>query len=261
MPTLHELQHQFVAAVLSGRFDSVSDKIRVAGSTAERRLGIYRNNTFTNLRSALREVYPSIEALVGAAFFRHAADAYIAAHPSVSGDLNDYGGHFAAFLSGFAPAAGLPYLADVARLEWALESAYYAADHPPLEIARLAEISPERYADLRLALHPAATLIQSAFPLHAIWQVHQPDYAGDGQVDLASGGVNLLVARRGSNTVVEPLDSAEFIFLSTLSERKPLVAALTAALEADPAFPFQERLVQRVVSTDIVAFHLADVRA
>jgi hypothetical protein len=256
MPALRELQLNFVEAVLSGKFDALAECIRAPGSTPERRLGIYRNNTISNLRGALREVYPIIEQLVGAEFFSQAAKEFIAAHPSTSGDLNDYGDGFADFLTGFPPAAELPYLPDVARLEWALERAYYAPDQAPLELQRLGEVSPDRYGDLRLKLHPAAALIQSDYPLGAIWEFHQPGYEGDGFIDLNAGGAMMLVTRRDMRTMMEPLDQAEFVFLKLLQENQSFVVAVTEALERDPAFPLQERLAARVMQGDIVDFCL-----
>lgn len=84
--------------------------------TAERGFAAYRNNVYGNLRHTLRSVYPVVERLVGNDFFGFAASAYIDGQASCSGDLNQYGGEFPAFLLAFPPAQGLPYLADVAAL-------------------------------------------------------------------------------------------------------------------------------------------------
>lgn len=256
MPSLRELQLAFVEAVLSGHGNAVESRLRVRNATPAARLAIYRGNTITNLRGALREVYPIVNKLVGAPFFDHAAAEFIATHPSRSGDLNEYGGGFAEFLASYEPAVALPYLPGVARMEWALEKAYYAADAGPLELARLASVPAERYGDLRLVLHPAASLVQSAYPLQAIWAMHQPEYAGDGGVDLAAGGDRLLITRRGSQTLMESLPQAEFVFLSRLTDRQPLTQAVTAALELDAEFPLQARLAHRVALGDIVDFTL-----
>lgn len=119
MLRLRELQLSFVEAVLAGNDVAIASQLKVRGGTPESRLKVYRNNTFSNLRAALADVYPVILRLVGEDFFKHAATHFIRAHPSTSGDLNDYGGGFGEFLAAFPPAAELPYLCDVARLEWA----------------------------------------------------------------------------------------------------------------------------------------------
>ena len=80
--------------------------------------------------------------------------AWIVAQPSPSGDLNDYGGAFADFLAAYPHAVELPYLADVARLEWLVQAVYYAADAGPADLSALAATPPERCGELRFALAP-----------------------------------------------------------------------------------------------------------
>ena len=117
------------------------------------RLAIYRRAVFANYRNALGATYPVVKKLVGEPFFHAAVDAFVLAHPSVSGDLNVYGGEFGAFLAGYGPAAALPYLPDVARLEWAMDEASRAADDdasPDAVLAAFAAVTPERLPALRL---------------------------------------------------------------------------------------------------------------
>lgn len=254
MPKLRELQLDFVDAVLARNDQAIAAHLSVHAGTAESRLAIYRSNTYSNLRAALRDVYPVIVRLVGDDFFAHAASAFIRAHPSTSGDLNDYGDGFGEFLVTFPPAAELPYLCDVARLEWAREKAHYAADHPPLDLSHLATVAAERYGELRFELHPAASLLSSQYPLLRIWETNQPGYSGDDHVDLGSGGVQLLVTRRGLDVVNELLTAAESALLCALAGGQTLDAALSRALLWDSAFDLQACLGVRVSRGDLVDF-------
>src|ERR1700680_4285487 len=77
MVKLHKLQLDFVEAVLARNDQAIAAQLSVPGGTPESRLGIYRSNTYTNLRGALRDVYPVILRLVGDDFFDHAANAFI----------------------------------------------------------------------------------------------------------------------------------------------------------------------------------------
>src|SRR3990167_8802339 len=81
-------------------------------------LGIYRNNIFTHLTQALKNIYPLIHQLVGDEFFQFCAKEYINQYPSGNGDLQNYGEYFNVFLADFTPAAHLIYLAEVATFEW-----------------------------------------------------------------------------------------------------------------------------------------------
>jgi hypothetical protein len=103
------------------------------GADPASRFAVYRNNVHSSLISALADGYPVTRQLVGDGFFRAMAGLYVQAYPPTSPLLNEYGSDLAAFIQGFAPAASVPYLADVARLEHLRINAYHAADTPVAE--------------------------------------------------------------------------------------------------------------------------------
>ena len=201
MPSLPELQRAFADGVLADDA-AIVQHLRAGRFPAERHLQVYRNNVFESLTGAFKAVYPAVERLVGTGFFAYAVDGYIRRHPPASGNLHDFGEDFAGFLAGFEPARALAYLPDVARLEWAWHRAFHAADGGPLALAALAAVAPEHYGELRFRLHPSAQLLASDYPILRIWQVNQPDHAGDATVDLAEGGGRLLGVRRGRAVTV-----------------------------------------------------------
>ena len=254
MAKLLELQRDFVRAILAGQDGSIAGQIVAGALSSAQRLAIYRNNTHANLRGALQATYPVVLRLVDEPFFNHAADLFIAANPSRSGDLNDYGAAFPAFLEGYPPAVELAYLADVARLEWLWQQAFYAGHPAPLDVMRLASISPERFADLGLCLHPACGLLESVYPVLHIWQVNQAEFAGDPLVNLAEGGERLLVTRREYAVDIERLAAGEFAFLQRVAAHARLGDALDRALAADQTFDLQACLARRVQMGDIIDF-------
>ncbi len=97
-------------------------------------------------------------------------ESFIRAEPPARPQLFGYGAGFPAFLERSIEAAALPWLADVARLEWAREEAYYATDAAPLALTALASIPVERYPELRFEPHPSLRLICSAGPIFTLWQ-------------------------------------------------------------------------------------------
>ncbi|MBY0556645.1 MAG: DUF692 family protein, partial [Burkholderiaceae bacterium] len=96
------------------------------GQQTEHRLALYRGNLTVNWSKTLASAYPVVRQLVGDEFFDGLARAYGRAWPSGDPDLNLFGDHFEAFLRSFVHVAELPYLADMAALEWALHRAHYA---------------------------------------------------------------------------------------------------------------------------------------
>jgi len=252
VPALPELQRAFADAVYAGT-DAVAPHVRDGWFPAARLLQVYRHNVFESLTGALKAVYPVVERLVGAGFFAYAADGYIRAHPPTSGNLHDFGERFADYLAGFAPAQELSYLPDMARLEWAWHRAFHAAECAPLAIERLATVAPAEYTALRFVLHPSAQLLASDYPLLRIWQVNQPDYTGDPTVDLAEGGVRLLVVRPGPDVEIERLGAGDDALLHAFAAGQDFGTASRAALAAQSDYDLSAALrhcVARGLVTD-----------
>lgn len=257
MNNLNTLQTDFVASIFDVCQKSVVPIITETKLSAAERLAIYRNNTFSNLRGALQAIYPVIHKLVGDDFFHHTANEFIRAAPSVSGDLHDYGEPFADFLRDFEPAKNLAYLPDVAKLEWACQRVFHAADHAGLDVQKLDAIAPEQYGELRFDLHPATVLLTSPYPTLKIWQVNQDDYVGDQTVNLNQGGNHLLVSRETNfATLVEALSAANFTFLLALHEKNNLNSAAEKALTADEGFDLGASLRRFVAQKILVDFNL-----
>jgi hypothetical protein len=264
MPSLRELQQRFGADILGGG-TSVPAFIRGADAGAGERMAVYARTVRSNYLSAMSVTYPAVRRIVGPSFFHAAVDAYVEAHPSQSGDLNEYGDAFGDFLRRYERAAGLPYLPDVARLEWAIDEANRAADSAfagDAVLAALSHMAADALPDLRLGLEPSCRLVSSAFPLFRIWQVNQPGYDGDLRVDFTAGPHHLHVRREtsggfpqgtaGPGIAVERIDAAHFEWLCALAQGATLAAALDQAVAADAAFDLRAAL-QKFIGDGTIA--------
>ncbi|HEY5863731.1 MAG TPA: DNA-binding domain-containing protein, partial [Casimicrobiaceae bacterium] len=189
MPDLAALERAFAAA-LTARSVEAADVTPFAGPAVRTRarLRLYRGNVQVNARHALANAHPVCARLVGADFFDGLAYEYAARTPSRSGDLNEYGAGFAGFLAAFPPVSEqVPYLPDVAKLEWLVHLAHYAADAPPFDAAVLAGIPAAQLGQARLVPAPATALVESRWPVASIWRAHVADDDHVPEVDLASG--------------------------------------------------------------------------
>ena len=247
MLSLLELQAAFARGVLGPTDTAIAEAIVPSGMPAADRIAVYRGNLLANYTGALRDVYPVMLRLVGEAFFGALARAYARQVPSRSGDLHDFGEELAAFLEGFAPACELPYLPDVARLEWAVHRIFHAHVPERLDPAELAAVPPEQLADLRFDLSPAARLLRSAYPVLTIWRVNQPHWDGGQEVDLGLGGQSVLIIRRGLEVELDPLADADYAMLESLRSGHRLEHALATARTADPDFDFEKFLAAHVL--------------
>lgn len=232
---LRDLQAAFAAHIVGhGRADVVA---AVAGDTipAVARLDVYRHHVFASFGTALVATFPTVEALVGADFFRGLARAFVGHALPLQPVLAEYGAEFPAFIARHEAARDLPYLADVARLDWALNLAFHAPAGGRLQAADLSAVAAERLPSLSIALPPGAVLIRSRYPLARIWETSQPGAASE-TVDLNSGGADLLVLRRRDDAAFVILSAGEAAFMAVLAAGLSLEQAAEQALHADPTF-------------------------
>ena len=140
------------------------------GTPGEERLAVYADGYVTRMREALTEVYEAVHHVLGDRPFHALAHAYAARHPSHDYNLSFAGRHLPRFLRQWPQTERLPFLPDLARLEWAIAEAVHAFDERPLDPQRLAELPLEAWDRTRLALQPSVRLLSSAWPIADIWQ-------------------------------------------------------------------------------------------
>jgi len=232
--SLRELQAAFRAALLVDDEAAVTPTIVDDDVGVSARLATYRHHVFTSLTAALETTYPVVTRLVDRRFFAWVADRFVRAHPPKGPCLAEYGGDLPAFLSQFPACAHLPWLADVARLEWAMNVALQAPDAVPLEPDMLRALHPHAVARLTLRFEPSVTLLASAWPVDAIWRANQPD--ADGAVDLGGGEARIEIRRVDDDVVFRALPAGTFAFRAALASERTLEDAVERALDAEPGF-------------------------
>jgi hypothetical protein len=201
------------------------------GSDPGTRFDVHRNNVVVSLVAALADTFPVVRTLVGEDFFAAMARHFVRRHPPRSPVLAEYGDDLPGFIGAYAPAASLPYLSDVARLEYARVQAFHAADAPPLASARLGALlrRPLELARSHWALHPSLRFVASAHPIVDLWAAHQ----GHGTlqaVDLRRAQA-ALVGRDGDDVLVLGADRAAAAFVQALQAGEVFGAAVAQAAE------------------------------
>lgn len=252
MPSLHDMQRGFAAAIL-GTGVARSPTIRGDGLSPALRLGFYKTSVMENYRSALKLSYPVVERLVGKTCFAELAAQYVRRYGHSTGDLTTFGDQFDSFLSGGSTARDLPYLSDMARLEWAMEEVFGEADHPSLGADRLANLPLDRCNQLRFMLHPASRLLSSIYPLRRIWQLAQSPSDQADTVDRGEGGERVLIWREGFVVTLEPLQAGEYALLSALAIGQDFGTAFGYGREADAGLDpaaFLRKFVSKGVLVD-----------
>ncbi|AUM00211.1 hypothetical protein B4966_08555 [Rhodocyclaceae bacterium] len=222
-------QAGFAAALLDAGLPCPDGLVAWNGSDPARRFAVYRNNVVVSLVDALAEAFPVVQALVGAEFFRAMAQVFVTTQPPRSRVLAYFGEGFADFVAAFPPAAELPWLADVARLEMQRVRAYHATDADPLPQEDIAALlaDPVRLPDARFGLHPAFGVLRSAFAVVDLWAAHQVEDPELGGLSLARPQAAVVMRAVDTVWVMEiPVATAKFF------ERLQAGASLGEALDA-----------------------------
>lgn len=252
MSALRTMQRDFSSAIFSEKEDDILLAQHCTGPINRMRAGIaaYRRSILANLANAVVASYPLLQNIVGVDFVQEASRVYARIYPSHSGDLNTYGGDFSRFLVSYAPAMEYPWLPAVADMEWKIQQIYGAKDAPNLDLSAFQSVPPDQWEALKFLLDPGHALIKSNWPLARIWEVNQPDYAEDMRVDF-SEPQNILLHRKGVDTIVDSLTDGEFSFLSQLSQGGTLGQAVELAIDADEGFDFEATL-QRFIGSSLI---------
>jgi hypothetical protein len=205
------------------------------GESFARGLQAYQANAGALAERALAAAYPTVMQLLGDESFAGMARAYWHHHAPVLGDVARWGAELPTFIQAAEQLAEEPYLADVARLDWAVHMAQSAADGPaaPQDLALLASADP---ATLWLHLQPGTALVVSAHPVVAIWQAHhladRDDTARFAPVRQALAEQQpqaALVWRQGWRVQVQALAPADLPFVQAVLRGLPMAQALAAA--------------------------------
>jgi len=211
------------------------------GSDPARRFAVYRNNVIVGLVDALADTFTVTQELVGETFFRAMARVFAYANPPSSRVLAFYGEDFPAFIESFPPAAGVPYLADVARLEFLRVHAYHAADVAAVPTQEIAAVLADEaiLPDLNLAIRPSLGVLASTSAVVSLWAAHQR--VGDISAVSPEVPETALVLRDGLDVEVMQIPQAAGVFVAALMRGEPLGAAMASAqavdAEFDPSLP------------------------
>lgn len=229
-------QHDFAAALLNPDLPAPAGLTTWNGSDPAQRFRVYRNNVIVSLIDALADTFQVTHELVGEEFFRAMARLYAYAHPPKSRQMAFYGEAFPGFIENFPPTASLPYLADVALLEYRRVVAYHAADVPGIGGEALVAVLADEAAlpALSVSLHPSLSVVASTFAVVSLWAAHQ------GVLELSrvvpDAPETALVLRNGIDVEILRIPEAAGAFICELQAGARLAAAAAEAVSIDPNF-------------------------
>lgn len=254
-PALPELQRRFLAALYDDGAPGPLEMIAGNGLEPSARLRVYRHSCNEIQTGALRAAYPAVLALVGAAFFEQTARGYRQAHPSMRGNLQDFGAEFAGHLGSLSSLGEFPYVPDVARLEWRRQLSALAADAARLPPDAIAQQLVRAAGSFDIDLHPSVHTLDSPHPVLTIWR-YATDLTPAG-LQLTGAGEQVVLWREDGEVALATPDAASFACIDALTRGRTLDHAHAAAQSIDPDFDLPACLASLAGHGLIVALHPA----
>ena len=220
-PALAELQRSLAGHILAASDSSTcADNLAwMAESVDEHekqtRLAVYTSGYPARLVEAMREAYPAVAHLTGAATFAHIVERYSATLPARPCNLNFVGDDLPEFLGEDSLQERLPFLADLARLERAVQRVFHATQSRALDTTTLTDWTADDWENATLQFQPTVACIRSPFPLVELWQArHSPREEIDLLIDQQERAV--LVHRSAYDVHCTVIDVREGATLSWL---------------------------------------------
>ncbi len=222
-------------------------------SAHEARFAIYRDSVVGSLVAALGDAFPVARLMLGDRFFDAAAAGYVRQEPPQAALLSSYGEGFPAHLQSMSVLDDLPYIADVARLEWARIESYFAgAAESAVTADMLLQLPTTDLPFLRFQPAPGLRLVGAPTAIWSIWTAHQETPPRlDGLDPWQPQAVRLLCDRR--HVAMQSVSPGQFRFLGALMAGSSLIEAMEAAQAVEPSFDLQAALSEELRQGSFVA--------
>lgn len=255
--TLAQLQHDFIASLLRDDEVILADIAASEGIPSAAHMQVYRNNSFLTLTGILRNTFPATVRIVGDGFFRYITHQFIRLQPPTSGNMNTFGETFPEFIAQFEAANSVPYLPDIARIEWARHHAWHAEHNDRINMQALMELGEEALPTVIFTLARACTLLTSTYPIYDIWRANCSDNPPINMADIKMNTAkpcHVLISRLNHEVQVTLLSAAQHAFLTALHSAHNFEQAYDAAIVLDEDFDLQSALSHYIQNQVMTGF-------
>ncbi len=195
---------------------------------------VYRNGYLRTVIEALAANFPVVETMVGTEYFKQLARAFVSEFPPTTSTLTGYGKDFPAFV-GRRINDDLPYLADVASLDFAWLRSYFSSSGNKIDAAELASFE-DRIVEIRLGLHSSAQLVSATWNVFEIWQIHRRGGSVDEKISIREVPQHILLWRPEQIVQARLLSESECAFFVAIKHGETLGVAADRAIGIESTF-------------------------
>jgi len=218
-PSLVELQRAMTLQILGdGAPFPFDDWIRVPdGADLKTRFAIHRDGYPARIASSLVEAFPAVANILGDGSLANLTDRFIRNGGPSERNLNFIGRNLPAFLASDSLTLELPFLPDLAALEWAVFECFHQAPGGDFDPSTVEDFSADDWARARIVFRPGTAVVGSEWPIRELWNTRDLDRS-EIDVDLSGRPERVLVYHVGFAVETRAIDSIEAYALERLLE-------------------------------------------
>jgi hypothetical protein len=185
---------------------------------ARTRLHAYVDGYPARLFEALEEAFPAVRTVVGEDELRALVARYRVAIPTGIYSLSDVGVNLPSFLATDPLSARLPFLPDLAALEWAVLRAFHSFERERFDPATAAGWGLDAWERARLELQPSVAVQASVWPILDLWTLRDTQRDERRAIDVVLEGrpQSVLVSRSRLTVACEIVSPAKARLLDAL---------------------------------------------
>lgn len=235
--SLKILQEKFAEYILSNRDDNISRYLSDAVSDGKIQkisaLNIYKNNYKQLMVQNLSNIFPTVKKLVGTDFFAQMVINYSLLHPPRTGILLNYGDSFPEYISMLPNLQELPYLSEVALLDWLINLCHHSkANEVNLKNIYNTLVERQDFDQVYFKLLDNVYLLHSVYAVDLIYEFcKKQDYKNTEQLDYSVREANVIVYKNANEVNVQNVTDIAFQFLQLVKAEKTFAETLEILLE------------------------------
>ena len=234
MSKLADLQRDIQQAIIGKTATATGHVATPPNATKTDRLGVYQNSYIMRLTDFLSNDYAMLRTYLGDVRFRELANLYIQAHPSDQPNARWYSRHLPDFLGASTLYRRHPEVAELARLERAINDAFDGPDQPVATMADLAAISPEHFAGAALRISPTVQRFAVSTNVSSLWASLKCGETPPDPEDFANP-IEIIVWRQGMGSRFRILGAEEAMAIDSARNGLPFsVICEMMAIFEDP---------------------------
>ncbi len=205
--SLKQIQEDLLAYILEGKKDIFASVVDTTQASAQDRLHVYRDAYYLRIIEILSHDYIVLKKMLGEEEFNKLATSYINAYPATHASIRIYGRYLSKFLSNCPNYE--PVYTEMARFEWALATAFDAADACTISFDDIMQIPGEAWGYLQFVPHPAVKIETFDYNTPEIWSAINTENPEIPPITLLSTPASYIIWRKEFNFVFAALNEPQ----------------------------------------------------